>query len=210
MVVDSNATQAHEQLTLLLSHEISAVITAMRYNSKWAVVPRYYVSHPLKEEDRNEPSRYDDAFRTLLSEIYLHEGAWVGMVVETQSCKQGEDQCEAASVVHQSHSARQRCPPFVADWSAVDPMLYLTPFLSLIKASDVSGPITGAAAVALQRILGSNLISECTLMSSALHLHRLQSCARGCCCSPATHPWQAKVMSVCTLMPEVLLLQLCM
>jgi len=120
MVVDSNATQAHEQLTLLLSHEISAVITAMRYNSKWAVVPRYY------EEDRNEPSRYDDAFRTLLSEIYLHE-----------------------------------------DWSAVDPMLYLTPFLSLIKASDVSGPITGAAAVALQRILGSNLITPHTVNAEA-------------------------------------------
>ena len=39
-------------------------------------------------------------------------------------------------------------------------MLYLMPFLSLIKASDVSGPITGAAAVALQRILNSGLISE--------------------------------------------------
>ena len=31
-------------LTLLLNHEIASVITAMRYNSKWAVVPRYYVS----------------------------------------------------------------------------------------------------------------------------------------------------------------------
>lgn len=48
----------------------------------------------------------------------------------------------------------------LADWRLVDPMVYLTPFLSLIKASDVSGPITGAAAVALQRILNSELISE--------------------------------------------------
>lgn len=30
--------------TLLLNHEIASVITAMRYNAKWAVVPRYYVS----------------------------------------------------------------------------------------------------------------------------------------------------------------------
>ena len=37
-------------------------------------------------------------------------------------------------------------------------MLYLAPFLALIKASDVSGPITGAAAVALQRILTSELL----------------------------------------------------
>lgn len=32
------------RLTLLLNHQIAAVITAMRYNSKWAVVPKYYVS----------------------------------------------------------------------------------------------------------------------------------------------------------------------
>ena len=40
-------------------------------------------------------------------------------------------------------------------------MVYLTPFLSLIKASDVSGPITGAAAVALQRVLNSDLLCKC-------------------------------------------------
>lgn len=39
-------------------------------------------------------------------------------------------------------------------------MIYLSPFLNLIKASDVSGPITGAAAVALQRILESNLLGR--------------------------------------------------
>ena len=39
-------------------------------------------------------------------------------------------------------------------------MVYLHPFLMLIKASDVSGPVTGAAAVALQRILQSELLSE--------------------------------------------------
>jgi hypothetical protein len=46
-------------------------------------------------------------------------------------------------------------------WVAVDPLSYLTPFLSLLKASDVSGPITGTVAVALQRILASDLICEC-------------------------------------------------
>ncbi len=39
-------------------------------------------------------------------------------------------------------------------------MTYLTPFLALLKASDVSGPITGTVAVALQRILASDLICE--------------------------------------------------
>lgn len=35
-----------QRLTLLLNHEIAAVETAMRSPSKWAVVPRYYVSEP--------------------------------------------------------------------------------------------------------------------------------------------------------------------
>lgn len=34
------------KLALLLNSEISAVITAMRANAKWAVVPRYNVSRP--------------------------------------------------------------------------------------------------------------------------------------------------------------------
>ncbi|GFR51100.1 hypothetical protein Agub_g13429 [Astrephomene gubernaculifera] len=101
--------------TLLLNHEIASVITAMRHNAKWAMVPRYY------EEDRNEPSKYDDAFRALRSEIFTYH-----------------------------------------DWREVDPMIYLSPFLDLIKASDVSGPITGAAAVALQRILQSDLLAPGT------------------------------------------------
>ncbi|KXZ43436.1 hypothetical protein GPECTOR_90g522 [Gonium pectorale] len=106
---------SREAATLLLNHEISSVITAMRHNAKWAMVPRYY------EEDRNEPSKYDDAFRALRAEIFKYQ-----------------------------------------DWRDVDPMTYLSPFLSLIKASDVSGPITGAAAVALQRILVSDLLAPGT------------------------------------------------
>eukprot|EP00798_Chlamydomonas_sp_ICE-L_P006642 gene6642-3299_t len=103
------------RLTLLLNHEIGAVETAMRFNSKWAVVPRYY------EEDRNEPNKYDNAFRVLRSEIFKY-----------------------------------------TDWTVVDPLVYLAPFLALIKASDVSGPITGAAAVALQRIINSELLGLTT------------------------------------------------
>ena len=59
-------------------------------------------------------------------------------------------------------------PSSPPDWLLVDPMLYLTPFLTLIKASDVSGPVTGAAAVALQRILGSELMCESTRHSGVL------------------------------------------
>ncbi|KAG2488975.1 hypothetical protein HYH03_012417 [Edaphochlamys debaryana] len=106
-----HSQQPRKFMALLLNHEIASVITAMRHNAKWAMVPRYY------EEDRNEPSKYDDAFRALRSEIFKYQ-----------------------------------------DWREVDPMVYLSPFLNLIKASDVSGPITGAAAVALQRILQSDLL----------------------------------------------------
>lgn len=35
---------ATNRLTLLLNHEIASVITTMRFNTKWAGGPRYYVS----------------------------------------------------------------------------------------------------------------------------------------------------------------------
>ncbi|MEW5304445.1 MAG: hypothetical protein WDW36_007055 [Sanguina aurantia] len=123
---------ATHRLTLLLNHEIASVITTMRFNSKWAGGTRY------DEEDRNETNKYDEAFRSLRSEIFKHN-----------------------------------------DWSQVDPMLYLDPFLSLITAKDVSGPITGAAAVALQRILGSGIISPTTLLAGAA-VNRLVEDAAQC------------------------------
>jgi hypothetical protein len=168
----------NEELRLLLNHEIASVITAMRQNAKWAVVPRYYVSpaaladstapgllspNPLsgprllallpQEEDRNEPSKYDDAFRSLRSDIFKYQGVLRCLAAATAAT--------AASKVCGAPSApcllTDTCSP-VTDWTKVDPMTYLEPFLNLIKASDVSGPITGAAAVALQRILASGLL----------------------------------------------------
>ena len=50
----------------------------------------------------------------------------------------------------------------LSDWPSIDPLIYLGPFLKLIKASDVSGPITGTAALAIQRILRSDFFSSTT------------------------------------------------
>ena len=50
----------------------------------------------------------------------------------------------------------------LSDWPTIDPLIYLGPFLKLIKASDVSGPITGTAALAIQRILRSEFFSSTT------------------------------------------------
>ncbi len=36
---------AQAQQTLLLTHEISSVLTAIRYTSRWSLVSSYYVSH---------------------------------------------------------------------------------------------------------------------------------------------------------------------
>eukprot|EP00201_Polytomella_parva_P014281 CAMPEP_0175062722 /NCGR_PEP_ID=MMETSP0052_2-20121109/14331_1 /TAXON_ID=51329 ORGANISM="Polytomella parva, Strain SAG 63-3" /NCGR_SAMPLE_ID=MMETSP0052_2 /ASSEMBLY_ACC=CAM_ASM_000194 /LENGTH=303 /DNA_ID=CAMNT_0016328785 /DNA_START=48 /DNA_END=956 /DNA_ORIENTATION=- len=45
------------------------------------------------------------------------------------------------------------------DWKILDPMIYFDPFLNLITAKDVSGPITGAATVSLHKLLASNLLT---------------------------------------------------
>ncbi len=70
-------------------------------------------------------------------------------------------------------------------------MIYLAPFLSLVKASDVSGPITGAAAVALQRILASELLSKLLMLCSAVSVRALGdslTISRACIGRSPQHP----------------------
>lgn len=50
---------------LLLNNEVSAVITAMRQNAKWAVVPGKY-----NEDDQMESEPHFDEFRSLRRKIY--------------------------------------------------------------------------------------------------------------------------------------------
>lgn len=49
---------------------------------------------------------------------------------------------------------------WIADWSAVDPMEYLTPFIEVIRSPEISGPITGAALTAVSRFLDAYIIGE--------------------------------------------------
>lgn len=53
------------------------------------------------------------------------------------------------------------CHPLVfADWSVVQPLKYLAPFLKLVREPEVSGPITGVALTALWRLLSSGVLGE--------------------------------------------------
>jgi brefeldin A-resistance guanine nucleotide exchange factor 1 len=47
-----------------------------------------------------------------------------------------------------------------ADWSAVQPLEFLAPFLKLVREPEVSGPITGVALTALWRLLSSGVLGE--------------------------------------------------
>ena len=49
-----------------------------------------------------------------------------------------------------------------ADWSAVDPMDYLTPFMEVIRSPETSGPITGVALTAVSRFLDTYIIGNGT------------------------------------------------
>lgn len=51
-----------------------------------------------------------------------------------------------------------------ADWSAVDPMEYLTPFIEVIRSPEISGPITGVALTAVSRFLDAYIIGEQQMM----------------------------------------------
>ncbi|KAF8061912.1 hypothetical protein HT031_004172 [Scenedesmus sp. PABB004] len=100
------------RLALQLDAEISAVITAMRQNAKWAVVPGKY-----NEEDQMEPEPHYEDFRALRRKIF----DW-------------------------------------GDWSEVQPLEFLAPFLKLVREPEVSGPITGVALTALWRLLSSGVL----------------------------------------------------
>ena len=45
-----------------------------------------------------------------------------------------------------------------ADWSVVDPLEYLGPFLEVIRSPETSGPITGTALTSLTRFLDQDII----------------------------------------------------
>ena len=45
-----------------------------------------------------------------------------------------------------------------ADWAAVDPLDYLTPFMEVIRSPETSGPVTGVALTAVARFLDAYII----------------------------------------------------
>lgn len=47
-----------------------------------------------------------------------------------------------------------------ADWSVVDPMEYLGPFLEVIRSPETSGPITGMALTSLCRMLDNFIMGK--------------------------------------------------
>lgn len=49
------------------------------------------------------------------------------------------------------------CP---ADWSKVDPLEYLSPFLEVIRSAETSGPITAIALSSVNKIISHDLIGE--------------------------------------------------
>lgn len=122
-----------QRLTLLINHEIAAVECALRYNSKWTVVPRYY----------GEVGRSDACNNRMLTSM-----------MQDDRMEQGKHDIEFRQLRHTITK--------LSDWPTIDPLIYLGPFLKLIKASDVSGPITGTAALAIQRILRSDFFSSRT------------------------------------------------
>jgi hypothetical protein len=70
-----------------------------------------------------------------------------------------------------------------ADWSAVQPLEFLAPFLKLVREPEVSGPITGVALTALWRLLSSGVLGELPALrpqrcSNSNVQHRTEQVAR--------------------------------
>ena len=58
-------------LALLLNQEVSAVVTAMRQNSRWAMIPARYTR--AQDDDMNDDPLLDD-FKILRRRIFQWQG----------------------------------------------------------------------------------------------------------------------------------------
>ncbi|GAB4821173.1 hypothetical protein N2152v2_008219 [Parachlorella kessleri] len=95
---------------LLVNGEIAAVITAMRQNARWSMVPNRYAEDELEEPMLEELKR-------LRRNIFT----WT-------------------------------------DWSKVEPLEYLSPFLEVINSPETSGPITAVALGSVNKFLDCELL----------------------------------------------------
>jgi hypothetical protein len=68
-----------------------------------------------------------------------------------------------------NHHPHSTAPPLLhvdlsADWSVVQPLEFLSPFLKLVREPEVSGPITGVALTSLWRLLSGGILGELLLL----------------------------------------------
>ncbi len=112
---------------------------------------------PLQEDDQLEAEPHIDDFRMLRKRIFEWSGAgslvarrWKHTAALRGYTAQPAPPC----------TALRSSPPL--DWSQVQPLDYLAPFLRLVREPDVSGPITGVALTALWRMLSNGALGEST------------------------------------------------
>lgn len=110
--MDSSLAAMEHEKALLLNTEIAAVVTAMRQNSKWAVVQRY------TDEDMGDDPLLEE-FKSLRRKVFR----WT-------------------------------------DWSCVNALEYLGPFLEVVRSAETSGPITAMALASINTLLGHEIIGS--------------------------------------------------
>lgn len=58
---------------------------------------------------------------------------------------------------------RRPHPPCNADWAAIEPLEYLSPFLEVVRSPETSGPITLCALTSLLRLLRRGVLGAAAL-----------------------------------------------
>jgi len=138
-----------QEKALLLNTEIAAVVTAMRQNSKWAVIPRY------TDEDIGDDLLLEK-FKALRRKVFR----WT-------------------------------------DWSEVDALEYLTPFLEVVRSAETSGPITAMALSSINKLISHELIGSSAGSSHglALAMHNTAEAVTHCKFESTDHASDEVVLS---------------
>lgn len=74
-------------------------------------------------------------------------------------------------LVHSLKALRKQIFSWKQPWSAIDPTVYLQPFLDIIKSDETGAPITGVALSSVYRILTLDVIDQLTVNAeNTMHL----------------------------------------
>lgn len=113
----------------------------------------YRISKVVALQDDEVEDPLVEALKTLRRKVFSWHGGWALPLSPS-------DLALAAALCSLPREAQPWPIPGCADWSEVEPLEYLAPFLQVIKTPETSGTVTDVALSAVLKFLDNRLLGE--------------------------------------------------